>query len=87
MSRRSGLGHGVRVSRSSNRNTGSAIANRSAVAVKGGSPPAMTLLATTVLPTVTIASAHSAMPFDRSDMPDLSLSRKGPASRPARAAY
>jgi len=78
----------VRVSRSSRRNTGSAIAKRSAVAVNGGSPPAITLLATTVLPTVTIAAAHSAIPFNRSDMHDLSLSKKkGQASRPGRAAY
>ncbi|KAG1179175.1 hypothetical protein G6F35_016251 [Rhizopus arrhizus] len=37
---------------------GSAMANRSAVAVKGGSPVPMILLATTVLPTSTMAAAR-----------------------------
>jgi hypothetical protein len=42
--------------------TGSAIAKRKAVAEKGGKPAAITLLATTVLPTVTIASAQYRYP-------------------------
>lgn len=40
------------------RNIGSAIAKRNAVAVKGGKPAAMILLAATVLPTSTMASAR-----------------------------
>ncbi len=41
---------------------GSAMANRSAVAVKGGSPVPMILLATTVLPTSIMAAARQQYP-------------------------
>ena len=50
------IGQVIRVTRISTRNSGSAMAKRSAVAVNGGRPAATILLASTVLPTVIIAS-------------------------------
>lgn len=54
--------------RISAKNTGSASACRSTVARKGSMSWPMTLLATTVLPTSTIARLHSSWPLSESDM-------------------
>jgi hypothetical protein len=57
-SRLASFGMGVPVSQINTAKTGKATAKRNAVAVNGGTPEAMILLAITVLPTVSIASAR-----------------------------